>query len=103
MPHGSPLVGRLNTWISDRQPSSSVKLDRFLYSLEWDELFPQTSTRALPRILSDHIPILTDTRDIPLHPTIFRFENMWLYHDRFDSDVRLFWNSLRVPIANPCN
>ena len=46
----------------------SAKLDRFLFSLEWEGKFPRTSSRALTRILSDHIPILLDTGNLYLAP-----------------------------------
>ena len=54
------LAGRLFTWTSDWQPPTSAKLDRFFFSLEWEELFPLTFARALPYVLSNYIPILID-------------------------------------------
>ena len=71
-----PLAGRLFTWSCDWQPPTSAKVDKFLFSLEWEEKYPSTYARTLPYILSDHIPILIDSVDIPLRPAIIRFENM---------------------------
>lgn len=37
---------------------SFSKLDRFLISVEWDDLFLLSVVHALPKPRSDHIPIL---------------------------------------------
>lgn len=56
-----PLFGRRFTWSNDQLFLSCVKLDLFLYSPNWEDLFPLSSTRALPRPLSDHIPLILNT------------------------------------------
>ena len=84
------LTGRLYTWTSEWQPPTSAKLNIFLFFLEWEELYPSTSIRALPRILSYHIPVMLNPGETLPHPSIFRFENMWFSHDQSDSQVRHF-------------
>ena len=67
--------------------------------MDWEENYLRTSARALPHILSDHVPILLDTGEVSMCPSIFRFENIWLSHDQydpFDSDVRQSLSSLTL-------
>lgn len=36
------------------------RLDRFLVSMDWLELFPDCVQRVLPRPISDHCPLLLE-------------------------------------------
>jgi hypothetical protein len=36
------------------------RIDRFLLCLEWEEYFSVVSQRRLPRLLSDHFPLILD-------------------------------------------
>jgi hypothetical protein len=55
-----PLEGGLFTWSNNRAKS---KIDCFLFLDEWDEFFPSILQKRLPRILSDHFPILSECGD----------------------------------------
>ena len=72
---------------------TSTKLDRFLLSLEWEELFLSASARALLCILSDHVAVLLDVGESVVRSSIFRFENV-VSHAQFESEVRQLWSSL---------
>ncbi|RVX21544.1 putative ribonuclease H protein [Vitis vinifera] len=48
------------------------RLDRFLYSNEWELSFPQSLQEVLPRWTSDHWPIVLDTNPFKWGPTPFR-------------------------------
>lgn len=51
-------------------------------SKEWDGHFSRTVWCVLPRLVSDHFPILLDGGE--LRGTLpFRFENMWLKEEGF--------------------
>jgi hypothetical protein len=69
------------------------RIDRFLYSDEWDGLFPKIQQKRLPRILSDHFPILLECGDFSRGRRPFRFENMWLKADGFKERVKEWWDS----------
>ena len=70
--------------LSNMQESPVCKiLDRFLYSNEWEQFFPQSLQEVLPRWTSDHWPIVLGTNPFKWGPTPFRFENMWLQHPSF--------------------
>ncbi|RVW86191.1 hypothetical protein CK203_046066 [Vitis vinifera] len=67
------------------------RLDRFLYSNEWELSFPQSLQEVLPRWTSDHWPIVLDTNPFKWGPTPFRFENMWLQHHNFKECFSSWW------------
>ena len=55
-----PLVGGNFTWSNSREVVASSRLDRFLLSADWEEKFPSVCQRHLPRLMSDHFPILLE-------------------------------------------
>lgn len=67
-----------------------AKLDQFLISTEWDHTFPLTKSVAVPRIISNHSPILLSTMDKRPHH-MFRFEEVWLSQEDFCSLVPVWW------------
>ncbi|KAF5477381.1 hypothetical protein F2P56_004026 [Juglans regia] len=85
-----PLVGRDYTWSNNRGWS---RLDRFLVSSSWESHFPDLCQKRLPRVCSDHFPILLDCGGIHggRHP--FKFENMWLEVEGFVEKVRAWWEA----------
>jgi hypothetical protein len=71
------LHGRRYTWSSERANPTLVKLDRFLASTDWEELFPYCHLRALSSDISDHCPIIMlSNAEIRAKPR-FHFELFW--------------------------
>jgi hypothetical protein len=87
------LEGGLFTWSNNRANAAMSRIDRFLYSDEWDGLFPKIQQKRLPRILSNHFPILLECGDFSRGRRPFRFENMWLKADGFKERVKEWWDS----------
>ncbi|KAL4196362.1 hypothetical protein AMTRI_Chr04g182850 [Amborella trichopoda] len=56
-----PLQGSRYTWSNHATNPTLSKLDRFLFSLNWEEHFPRSLAMALPKPISDHYPILLET------------------------------------------
>ncbi|KAK9275884.1 hypothetical protein L1049_023158 [Liquidambar formosana] len=71
-----PLVNARFTWSNQQMNLVCNRIDRFLFSLEWEELFPHVRQLTLPRVTSNHCPILLDSELISWGPSPFRFENM---------------------------
>ncbi|KAL4183795.1 hypothetical protein AMTRI_Chr11g156870 [Amborella trichopoda] len=73
-----PLAGANFTW-SNRSESNLVmsKLDRFLVTHDWMEVFPLVSVKALPRLSSYHIPLLLNTCSSNSGSKPFRLELVW--------------------------
>ena len=72
------------------------RLDRFLISDQWEDHFSAITQFALPRLVSNHSPIVLEVGDFSSGKTPFRFENMWLKIDGFKDLVRSWWNGYSV-------
>jgi len=88
-----PLTGGPFTWSNNQEFSSWSRLDRFLVSPDWEVKFPSSLQKRLPRLCSDHFPILLDCGGVHWGPRPFKFENMWLKDEGFVDRVRLWWES----------
>lgn len=76
-------VGPRFTWRGNRGGDEVlVRLDRFLASNEWLELFPMSRALNLKPSKSDHLPILIEVREKRPRKKKknkrFRFEELWL-------------------------
>ena len=78
-----PMEGGNLTWSN---ACSRSRLDRFLCSPSFVNHFSRTVRKRLPRLLSDHFPILLSCGFLQRRQSPFRFETMWLkskgFHDR---------------------
>ncbi|XP_042032304.1 uncharacterized protein LOC121779014 [Salvia splendens] len=70
------------------------RLDRSLLNESWSRLFDATRVTNLPRIASDHGPILVRCKLRNCHNggRAFRFQNMWTRHEGFANLVREDWS-----------
>lgn len=75
------MSGGKYTW-SNNQPNPTLeKLDRYLVSKQWEDLFPRVTVSKLPREVSDHNSLILSTNSqIPLRYLRFRFELSWFSH-----------------------
>jgi hypothetical protein len=85
-----PLVGGRSTWSNCHSWS---RIDRFLLSSDWEEYFSEVSQRRMPRLLSDHYPLLLDCGIERRGRGSFKFENMWLQAEGFEELVKGWWRS----------
>jgi hypothetical protein len=90
-----PLAGGTFTWSNNQENPSWSRLDRFFVSPDWEDKFPGSIQKRLPRLCSDHFPILLDCGGIHWGSRPFKFENMWLKAEGFVDRVRLWWASYR--------
>ncbi|XP_050243704.1 uncharacterized protein LOC126692222 [Quercus robur] len=88
-----PLVGGNFTWCNSREVVASSKLDRFLLSVDWEEKFPSVCQCRLPKLMSNHFPILLEGGKLHGGKKPFRFENMWLKDEGFLGRVSSWWES----------
>lgn len=84
------FAGPSFTWFRD---TISEHLDRALCNVQWRLAFPESYVRHMPRIKSDHRPILLVTH--PPTPTgslrPFRFQAAWLTHPDFQKNFQQSW------------
>ncbi|RVW38638.1 LINE-1 reverse transcriptase-like [Vitis vinifera] len=92
----SPLTGGPFTWIGGLNSQAASRLDRFLISDQWEDHFSAITQSALPRMVSDHSPIVLEAGGFSSGKIPFRFENMWLKIDGFKDLVRSWWNGYSV-------
>jgi len=85
-----PLLGRLFTWC---QPNGSAmsRLDRFLLSNRWWDLWGEATQWALPRDVSDHNLVVLRYSSQVWGPKPFRFNNFWLDHKDRQEVVTQSW------------
>ncbi|KAL5754100.1 hypothetical protein ACOSP7_022320 [Xanthoceras sorbifolium] len=89
-------TGQKFTWVAKKGVGEDiwVRLDRALCSMDWRLHFAEGFIKHLPRVNSDHCPILLQllSQHVPrseLKP--FRFEAMWLKHELFSEFVSKKW------------
>ncbi|RVW40762.1 hypothetical protein CK203_080675 [Vitis vinifera] len=84
------------TWSNLQESPVYKRLDRFLYSNEWRQLFfPKAFKKPLlegPRTIGQLF--WSPTRSSG-GPTPFRFENMWLQHPSFKENFRNWWRGFQ--------
>jgi hypothetical protein len=90
------MTGGMFTWSNNQETPILEKLDRIFVSKEWEDLFPLTMVKKLPREVSDPNPLflLTDSK-ISSKSIQLRFELSWLKNYDFFKQVEKIW-------ADPC-
>lgn len=95
--------GPMFTWFSMRQHQIYIKerLDRCLGNVHWCASYPNSQTFNLPKIGSDHRPILLDTNPLEIKASpLFHFEHTWTTYEDCSSLVQANWHSshFRTPM-----
>ncbi|XP_019160892.1 PREDICTED: uncharacterized protein LOC109157440 [Ipomoea nil] len=83
------------TWVKEGSvnPLKGTRLDRALCNVDWKLRFPDVTVTHLPRISSDHAPILLQNKGGRKRSNIspFIFQAAWLTHPDFRTVVRHLW------------
>ena len=89
------ISNRVFTWSNNQSSPIFVVFDRVFTSVDWDARFPFSTLSALPKVGSDHTPLVLDTgARAPSNPEPFRFVKWWLSQPGFHQMVTEAWNSL---------
>jgi hypothetical protein len=68
-------------------------LDRILVSKNWEDIFPNSLVRKLPREVSDHNPLILSSGPCQsLKHLQFRFDLSWLTNPEFKPIVQRIWD-----------
>jgi len=78
-------------WSRNGVDAVASRLDRFLVSIDWEELFPESVQRRMARPFSYHFPICLESLLSARGKTPFRFENMWLQFEGFFDLIKEWW------------
>jgi exonuclease III len=76
----------LFTWSNMRSAPTLARLDRAFVNNDHTSSFPSTTLTTLPRLASDHKPLLVSMSTSIPKSRVFRFENAWLHHPLFLPD-----------------
>lgn len=83
------------TWSNRRQISDLIleRIDRCFANPNWRRLYPEASVTHLPRVFSDHYPVLLELCNSPavVRNKPFRFQSMWMLHLDFPTMVKESW------------
>lgn len=87
------LIGGVYTWTCGDNHEISSRIDRFLVSAEWNDCFTNIKQEILPKICSDHTPLVLQCGKWEQKKSYFKFENWWLETEGFTDRVRNWWTS----------
>jgi hypothetical protein len=95
------LAGRSFTWSNNQNNRIMSRIDRIFCNTSFEALFPLGSARALPRLGSDHTPIVWDSGEVNVpKKSSFKFEKWWSTRVDFLDVVIKAW-SIPVNSNNP--
>ncbi|TYK13810.1 hypothetical protein E5676_scaffold488G00730 [Cucumis melo var. makuwa] len=69
------LTNAKYTWSNLRVQRVLSRIDRFLYTAGWENMFSLHYSKALSRITSDHFPLLLESSNISWGPPPYKFIN----------------------------
>nr|XP_043616235.1 uncharacterized protein LOC122588172 [Erigeron canadensis] len=72
------------------------KIDRVLVGNEFFDKWPMACLRVLPRLFSDHCPLLLAFKEVDFGPKPFRVYNSWLDRNDYVEVVSKAWNEAVV-------
>ncbi|KAH7677295.1 RNA-directed DNA polymerase protein [Dioscorea alata] len=84
-------LGRRFTWTNGQAEPIWVKLDRFLVNIAFANLYTRLFQECLPRLGSDHVPLLLVVGVQRSIPRQFRFELVWFSAEGFLDLVKSWW------------
>lgn len=90
-----PILGRRFTWCNSLDGERWSGLDRILLDTAWLEKF-KFKMWGLPRLVSDHCPLLLMEDERNWGPRSFRFLNAWTLHPEFISIAQKTWTERQV-------
>jgi hypothetical protein len=85
--------GRLFTWSNNQEDPTLCRLDRIFTSVQVESPYPLMYVRTLPRVISDHSPILIDfgLQQVKVD-RLFRFELCWFLRDDLREVIEKVWS-----------
>ncbi|XP_028118140.1 uncharacterized protein LOC114315728 [Camellia sinensis] len=87
-----PLLGKKYTWCNTQESQNWSRIDRVLLSPEWLIHF-KLKLWGLPRLISDHCPLLMMEDERDWGPKPFRFINAWTLHPKFAQLFTTCWGN----------
>ncbi|KAL0559838.1 hypothetical protein IC582_000218 [Cucumis melo] len=92
-----PLSNAKYTWSNLRAQATLSRLDRFLFTSHWENIFPGHTSKVLTRTTSDHFPIVLESSMISWGPSPFRFTNAYLNDPDYKKNIEFWWGNTSQP------
>ncbi|XXG85714.1 hypothetical protein AAC387_Pa11g0748 [Persea americana] len=92
----SPEWGFFHVVDTHQNPPIMSRLDRFLVSNDWVDMYPDVVLSTLPKPASDHCPIMFDSNCERWVPAPFLFELMWSEEKEILNLISDWWKVLQV-------
>lgn len=89
------VLGKHFTWFKPDGTAMS-RIDSFLLSEGWINMWCTTAQWVGERDVSDHCPVMLKGDRLNWGPKPYRFNNCWLQHFNFKAFVEESWVDLRV-------
>ncbi|XP_026442082.1 uncharacterized protein LOC113341411 [Papaver somniferum] len=86
-----PLIGGAFTWSNNQVIPLLCRLDRFLFSHDFEVVFPNALHVVLTRTISDHNPILMISEPVATSKPYFKLDRVWVEHKDFVKNVQQWW------------
>lgn len=87
------LIGGKYTWSNNHSVPTLERLDRVLISEDWQQKFPLSNLRKIPRFMSDHNPLVYNSElTVEQKSKPFCFETLWVQHPDFKQKIKNIWN-----------
>ncbi|KAF3656492.1 putative omega-hydroxypalmitate O-feruloyl transferase-like [Capsicum annuum] len=83
-------------WRRGEEFGCGSRIDRILHCGEWGEISPQVKQSILPKLISDHNPLLLTCGNWEWMKSYFKFETWWLGVDGFKGKVKEWWSYFTV-------
>lgn len=90
----SSLLNAKFKWTDGKEIPILSRLDRFLVSNGWEEVYLHFTQEEIPKIVFDHWPIMLKTPKVNYGPIPFHFENMWVSHPKFKDQIHEWWSEM---------
>ncbi|KAH0716935.1 hypothetical protein KY285_012966 [Solanum tuberosum] len=91
-----PLLGGSFTWRRGEDHSCASRIDRISHCAEWGDNFTHIKQSCLPKMASDHNPIILSYGGEEWKKSYFKFEIWWLEVEGFKDRVKEWWASFQV-------
>lgn len=94
----SPLLGQMKGLVVKLLEAALIELTQ---NFNWLSHFPDTTIFHLPKVKSDHCPLLLKThQSVFIGTKPFHLETMWLGHHEFQNLVTKHWNNDHISLCN---
>lgn len=88
-----PLTNSKYTWFNLRIQPTLSRIDRFLYTAGWKNLFSSHYSKTLSRITLDHFLLMLESSSLSWGPPPSRFSNHLIRDNHIKNNFENWWKN----------